>query len=167
MDRDLPAIIGAWERFVRRLSWPSTTEMNHWLEITGVSPTHWRTATFPVIRRPGYCAGLIQELKRRLHERSLFTAFGFADFTKGLSFRASAVVYDTLGSRLLFNFSNFSILKKKKKNSKMWFNSRRNVWALISNAAIIAVGTNGDRHVLEPNACVRVYRISRTGVFWC
>ena len=69
MDQDLPPIIATWERLVRRLSWPTAGEVDHWLGAAGAPPTYWRTASLLAIRRPGFCEVLIQKVKKRLHGR--------------------------------------------------------------------------------------------------
>ena len=69
MDQDLPAILSIWERAVSRLSWPSAADVAYWLGATGAPPAFWRTATLPTVSKPGFCASLIQKVKRRLHGR--------------------------------------------------------------------------------------------------
>ena len=43
--------------------------VDHWLGAAGAPPAYWRTATLPAVCRPGFCDGLIQKVKKRLHGR--------------------------------------------------------------------------------------------------
>ena len=69
MDRDLPDLVATWERSVRRMTWQSQSELDHWLNYSGFPPTQWRTTTLATIRRPGFCDDMIRKVKRKLHGR--------------------------------------------------------------------------------------------------